>query len=129
MRNVALTMMKLAHRAAERGDAEGARLALVGLLAIAATTDTEPGQAPELQAVRKRKLAALLDVSTRHLDTLEKKFPPEAILSSGSGKRYVVSLVFASLGRAPIAVADPVVEEGRAHARRIAKLKLVSGGG
>lgn len=130
MSDVARTLLKLAYRAAERGDTEGARLGLLAVLAMPVTSADEAAPAPELRAVRKKKLAALLDVSLRHIDKLERTLPPEAVLGSGSGKRYVVAIVFAALSRAPsAAVADEVADEGRAHARRKARLKLVPSDG
>lgn len=124
-----LAILKLALRAAERGDSEGAAEALRGLLTISGTTDE--GAAPELRAVTKRTLARALECSPRHVDNLERRgrIPREAVLGEGAGKRFVIAAVFAALGRsARVAVVDPIVEEGRAHARRKAKLRVLAGG-
>lgn len=124
-----LTVLKLGLRALERGDTAGAADAFRAVITMTATEPESAPGPPELRAVRKKKLAALLDVSTRHVDALEKRFPREAILGSGLGKRYVVSLVFAALGREAPPILDAAAEEGRAYVRAKAKLKLVSGGG
>lgn len=124
MSNVAQTVLKLALRLAERGDAEGAAEALRGVLAI--TTAAAAPAASDPRAVTKKTLAKALDCSTRHIDNLERrgKIPRDAVLDEGAGKRYVIAAVFAALGRGA-AVADPIVEEGRAHARRKATLRVV----
>jgi hypothetical protein len=126
---VTKTVLKLALRLAERGDAEGAAEALRGVLAMAATADDEP-RAADLRAVKKKTLSRALECTTRHIDHLEERgrIPRDAVLGEGAGKRYLIAAVFAALGRvAPAAIVDPIVEEGRAYARRKDKLRLVGG--
>jgi hypothetical protein len=123
-----LTMARLGLAAAERGDATGAAEALRGVIGMLDRED-EPALPPELRAVRKKKLAQLLDCSTRHIDSLEKKFVPGAVLGEGSGKRYVVSLVFASLGKkAPPVQRSPMAAEVDDYFARRSSLKKINGG-
>lgn len=122
--SVAETMLKLALRLAERGDAEGAAEALRGVLAMRA--ELEP-VAPSLAS--QKKLATILGCSGRHLRDLEARgaIPDEAILGSGKAKRYDVNAVVAALGKRVVA-ADPIADEAREDMRRRSQLRALPGG-
>jgi hypothetical protein len=128
--DVAKTMLKLALRLAEKGDAENAAEALRGALAMRGS-EPETNNTGELRAVKKATLAELLECSGRHIDNLErkKKIPPEGVIGEGSGKRYIVSVVFAALGRAaPKTDLDRIREAARESERRRKRFAVVDGG-
>lgn len=122
--SVAETMLKLALRLAERGDAEGAAEALRGVLAMRA--EVEP-VAPSLAS--QKKLATILRCSGRHVRDLEARgaIPGDAVIGSGKSKRYIVDLVLAALGKR-VVVGDPIADEARDDMRRRAQLRALPGG-
>lgn len=115
-----LLLLKLALRACERNDTEGASEALRAALAL------EPVSAPSSavpKAVSIAEMAALLDYSPRHVRTLiaQGEIPAEAILSHGRGARVLVEPAIEALrssrtrSRPP---ADDVEREGLEHVER-----------
>jgi hypothetical protein len=122
--STAETMLKLALRLAERGDAEGAAEALRGVLAMRA----EP-QPNATQLVSQKVLASILGCSGRHVRDLEARgqLPEDACIGSGKAKRYIVPVVLAALGKRVVA-ADPIADEARADMQRRSQLRALPGG-
>ena len=108
------------------GDVEGAAALLRGAMAM--TADAEPTIAPELRAVRKKKLAQLLDCTTRHVEHLERRglIGPSCVLGAKGSKRYLVGAVFAALGKKQPASGevDTFADEVRADVRRKARMRI-----
>ena len=113
-------LLKLALRACERNDPEGASEALRAALAL------EPVAAPSSDAplaVSIGKLAKRLDYSPRHVRTLiaQGEIPVEAVLGRGRGTRVLVEPTIEALrnsragSRPP---ADDVEREGLEHVER-----------
>lgn len=113
-------LLKLALRACERNDPEGASEALRAALAlepVTAASSTVP------KAVSIGKLAKLLDYSPRHVRTLiaEGEIPGEIVLSHGRGTRVLVEPAIEALrssragSRPPV---DDVEREGLEHVER-----------
>ena len=122
--SVAETMLKLALRLAERGDADGAAEALRGVLAMRA--ELAP-VAPSLAS--QKQLAKIMGCSERHLRDLEARgaIPDDAVIGSGKAKRYDVNAVLAALGKR-VVVADAIADEAREDVRRRAQLRALPGG-
>lgn len=121
-------LLKLALRAAERGDPEGAAEALRGVLAM--SSETRPEGAGELRAVRRSEFAAMVRCTPEHVAHLIKRgeIPPEAVLGTGRGQRIIVAAAVAALQqRKPAKTAESIEEEGAAYVKRRAGLRVVKG--
>lgn len=115
-----LLLVKLALRACERNDPEGASDALRAALAL--DTAASPTSAMP-QAVSIGELAELLDYSPRHVRTLiaQGAIPAEAVLARGRGTRVLLEPAIEALrsSRAGIRLPlDDVEREGLEHVER-----------
>lgn len=113
-------LIKLALRACERSDTEGASEALRAALALDVAA---PPALAVPQAVSIGELADLLDYSPRHVRTLiaEGAIPAEAVLSHGRGTRVLlepaIEALRSSRGGSQLPV-DDVEREGLEHVER-----------
>ena len=123
-----LVLLKLALRAAERGDAEGAAEALRGVLAMG---DDAPRAEGELRAISMGELAEMLGCTPEHISHLVKRgeIPPEAVLGRGRGTRIIVNAALEALRRQPQAkkAGDSIEAEGAEYVRRRSTLRVVRG--
>lgn len=114
-------LLKLALRACERNDPEGASEALRAALALEPATTASSSVVPKAMSIGA--LAALLDYSPRHVRTLiaDGEIPAEAVLGRGRGTRVLLEPAIEALRtsragrRAP---ADHVEREGLEHVER-----------
>jgi hypothetical protein len=127
-----MILLKLALRAAERGDAEAAAEALRGVIAM----QEEQPAAMELRAVSRSKFAEMIGATPEHIGHLIKRreIPPEAVLGHGRGQRVIVAAALAALQSRPkapstTATADPIEAEGAAYVRRRGGLRVLRGAG
>lgn len=125
----ALLLIKLALRACERGDTEGAAQALRGAVAI--EQDDASPTPPRLRAVTIAEFAKLLGYSAKHVRTLIARgdIPADAVLGRGKGTRLVVDLAVDALrgsrraGREPN---DEIERAGAEYVRRRARFSLLA---
>lgn len=120
-----MILLKLALRAAERGDSEAAAESLRGVIAMA-KEQAPPG---ELRAVGKTELARMLGCSPEHIGHLIKRgeIPAEAVLGHGRGERILVDVAIAALQRKRVEAGDDLADEGAAYVRRRGALRVVRG--
>lgn len=113
-------LVKLALRACERNDPEGASEALRAALALEAAAAPSPAA---LKAMSIGALAALLGYCPRHVRTMitEGEIPAEAVLGRGRSTRVLVAPAIEALrsSRARTRLpADDVEREGLEHVER-----------
>ena len=125
-----LLLIKLALRACERGDTEGAVEALRGVLAL----DQTPAPARAASAPRAVGVVAFagqFGYTSKHVHHLIKRgeIPAEAVIGSGRGQGILIEPALEAL-RAPGSAAPPVVDEiereGAEYIRRRGRLRVIS---
>lgn len=123
-----MILLRLALRAAERGDSDACAEALRGVIAM----QDAPAPAGELRAVSRARFAEMIGVTPEHVAHLiaRGEIPTEALLGHGRGQRIILAAAVAALQPpSPKAATegDDAIDEGAAYVRRKAALRVVRG--
>jgi hypothetical protein len=118
-----VVLLKMALRAAERGDAEGAAEALRGVLAMG--SDAEATSATTTaDAVTVPAFARVAGYSGKHVRTLLRRgdIPAEAVIGRGRATRIRVDLALAALRPGGV---DAIARDAEDYAAGRARLRVV----